>query len=159
MSRRFPLLVALLAVVVAGGAFAVGLQVLDDDEPDPPPRGAAGAEVPTGGATAPASPPTSAPATGRLATPAWIVVVASEGSEAAATARAHDASTRGQPVGVLRSDDYPSLNPGLWVAYAGPYANGEEATAARDALTAAGLPGTYVRCAGAGEQCGRTDDD
>lgn len=149
---RFPLLVALLALVVAAGAFAIGLQVLDDDEPDPPPRPAATEGPPAdGGETTTAS--TSVIATGALPTPAWIVVVASEGSAAAATARADAVGDRGHPVGVLRSDDYPSLNPGLWVAYAGPFTDAAEATAAKDALTTAGVAGTYVRCAGTAEQC------
>lgn len=150
---RFPSLVVLLAVIVMVGSFALGLQLLDDGEPDPPPGGASRAD-PAGEPTTTAAPPTTTPvATGGLTTPAWIVVVASEGSEAAATSRADAIGDRGQPVGVLRSDDYPSLNPGLWVAYAGPYASAEEATAARDALAAGGVSGTYVRCAGTAEQC------
>lgn len=155
MSRwRFPLLVALLALVVAAGAFAIGLQVLDDDEPDPPPRAAASEDTAAdGGGETTTTATTSVIATGALPTPAWIVVVASEGSEAAATARADAVGDRGRPVGVLRSDDYPSLNPGLWVAYAGPFADAAEATAAKDALTADGVVGTYVRCAGTVEQC------
>lgn len=159
MSRwRFPLLVALVAVVVAAGAFAIGLQVLDDGEPDPPPRTAAtegAAADGTGETTTTAT--TSVIATGALPTPAWIVVVASEDDEATATARADAVGDRGHPVGVLRSDDYPSLNPGLWVAYAGPFADAAEATAVKDALTAEGVAGTYVRCAGTAEQC-RGDD-
>lgn len=150
---RFRSLVALLAAVVAAGSFALGLRAFDDGEADPPPRGSAA--DPADEATTTAPPPTTTPvSTGALTTPAWIVVVASEGSDAAATARADAIGDRGQPVGVLRSDDYPSLNPGLWVAYAGPYASADEATTARDALAAGGVSGTYVRCAGTAEQCG-----
>lgn len=55
MSRaRFGLLLALLALVVAGAAFAVGLAVLDDDEPDSPPTA-----VDTGDALAPDAGPGS----------------------------------------------------------------------------------------------------
>lgn len=153
---RFPLLVAVLAVLVAGGAFAVGLQVLDDGAPDPPPSGAApGDDDPAGGDASSedqgrdAPPPNTAP----LPTPAWIVVAASESSEAAALPRAEAVAEQGQPAGVLRSDDYPSLSPGLWVAYAGPYADAGQASAASDALADSGVPGTYVRCAGTAEQC------
>lgn len=157
MSRwRFPLLVVLLAIVVAAGSFALGLQLLDDGEPDAPTRAGSAAD-PAGATTTVAAPTTTPVATGGLTTPAWIVVVASEGSEATATSRADAIGDRGQPVGVLRSDDYPSLNPGLWVAYAGPYATADEATAVRDALAAGGVSGTYVRCAGTAQQC--RDDD
>lgn len=35
---RFGVLVALVFIVVLVGAFVVGLRVLDDGQPDPPPR-------------------------------------------------------------------------------------------------------------------------
>lgn len=153
MSRgRFTALVVLLAVGVAAVAFALGLQVLDDGEPDPPPRttstGAPAGEVTT---STTAASTTSTPT--EAAGPSWIVVVASERDEAGAAAKADAVADLGQPVGVLRSDDYASLNPGLWVAYAGPYPDVGTARQASDALAAAGVIGTYVRCAGSTEQC------
>ena len=48
----------------------------------------------------------------------WIVVLASDPAES--SARAHAKQLGAQ---VLRSDDYPALNPGYWVVYRGPYAS------------------------------------
>lgn len=156
MSRgRFGLLLGLLTVVVAAGAFAVGVAVLDDDGPDAPPGGNKVTDVssdstePSAGDAATTT--TAAPADG----PTWIAVVSSEGSEADAAADAEAAAAEaGVPTGVLRSDDHESLNPGLWVAYAGPYATPAEAEAAVDALDAAGIEDSYARCVGTDEQCG-----
>ena len=145
---RFGLLLALLALVVAGAAFAVGLAVLDDDEPDPPP-----AAVDTGDTLAPdpaaaSSTTTPAPASGE-----WIVVIASEATEAEADTVAADMVAGGHPADVLRSDDYPSLNPGFWVVFAGPYPDSSTAEAAVAELEGDGVAGTYARCAGTEEAC------
>jgi hypothetical protein len=152
MSRgRFTLLLVILGVAVAAVAFAGALQVLDDDEPDAPPATSSASD-----ATAPDDGSTAAPTTSTTVAPTeprWIVVVASERSEASAQTKADAVADLGEPVGVLRSDDYPSLNPGLWVAYAGPYPDPEAASRASDALAAKGVAGTYVRCAGTAEEC------
>lgn len=158
---RFALLAGALALAVAAGSFAAGLAVLDDGEPDPPP--AAGAATTTTPVPITASTTTTTTVGGPLVTPAWIVVVASEGSERTAIERAEAVAARGHPTGVLRSDDYASLNPGLWVAYAGPYPDRRAAEAAVDELAADGIAGAYVRCAGTAEACsggdGGDDDD
>lgn len=161
---RFALLVAVAAIGVAAASFALGLQVLDDGEPDTPPR-------PTGAATATTPPPadstttttTSAPAAevagpDDLDTPAWVVIVASEGSQGAAEEEAHRVAAAGHPAGVLNSDDHKTLTPGLWVAYAGPYDGAAAAGAAVDELTADGFPGAYVRCVGSKKDCGGDDE-
>lgn len=164
MSRaRFATLVTVLTLAVGAGSFALGLQVLDDGRPDPPPRGGSAAvtTVPltdAGPTTAP--PPTSPPASapdGKLVTPTWVTVVASEGSEAAAQAKAEPIAAKGHPAGVLHSDDYGSLRPGLWVAYAGPYPDANAAEDAVDALASDGFNGTYVRCVGSAEECAAGD--
>jgi hypothetical protein len=164
MSRsRFGLLLGLVALVVASGSFAVAMAALDDGKPDPPPSGG------TDTGDAPGSDPvvtdtsttatTLAVVTGDLDTPTWIVVVSSEADEAGATVLAQRVAADGHPAGVLRSDDYPSLNKGFWVAYAGPYPDRSSATAAVSALEAAGYSGTYVRCAGTKKDCGTEVDE
>jgi stage II sporulation protein D len=75
----------------------------------------------------PTSTSTSAYTTG------WIVVLASDPSGASARAHARELGAK-----VLRSDDYPSLNPGYWVVYRGPYAT-------RAAAANAATGGAYVR--------------
>jgi cell division septation protein DedD len=147
---RFGLLLALLALVVAGATFAVGLAVLDDDEPDPPPTVAdTGDTLAPDPATASTTSAPAAPATGE-----WIVVIASEESEDEAGAIAADVVAAGHPGDVLRSDDYPSLNAGFWVAFAGPYPDRGAAEAAVVDLEGDGFTGTYARCAGTEEACG-----
>jgi cell division septation protein DedD len=157
---RFALLVTLLAMLAGAVAFAVGLQVLDDGEPDAPPSDAAAGDdatttvpPPVSTTTAPIAPP------GALETPAWITVVASEGSEAEAQADAARVAAAGHPAGVLRSDDYETLKPDLWVAYAGPYPDRAAAEAAIQSLAQDGFSGTYVRCAGTKDECKGGDED
>jgi hypothetical protein len=149
---RFVLLLGIVAVLVAGGSFVAATAVLDDGKADPPPS-------PDGGDTSdpevPPSSTTTAPvATGELASPTWIVVITSEGDEAAATASAQRAADAGYPTGVLRSDDYPSLRPGFWVAYAGPYSDQAAAEAGSAELAADGFANTYRRCVGEQSDCG-----
>jgi len=165
--RRFGVLLGLAALAVAGGAFVLGMQVLDDDDPDPAPAGAVdaaddGAEAAGGGGEDTGSTSTAAPpqvTEGALPSPSWILVISSEGDEAAARAVADEVAAAGHPAGVLRSDDHPSLNPGFWVAYAGPYPDAAAAAAAEPAVESDGWPGAYVRCAGAEAGCGGSGDD
>lgn len=159
MSRgRFALLLTLVAMAVAAVAFAVGLQVLDDGKADAPPASGSGEAAatttpgdPTSTTATTAPPPTTPP--GALETPAWVTVVASEGSQSLAEQKASLVAAKGYPTGVLHSDDYKSLKPGLWVAYAGPYPDAGAAKAAVATLAAAGVPGAYARCAGSKKEC------
>lgn len=58
----------------------------------------------------------------------FISVVVSATSRTAAEAESADLAERFDvPIGILLSDDFPSLNPGYWVVYAGPFATAEEA--------------------------------
>lgn len=161
MSRaRFGLLLALAAVAVAAAAFAIGLRVLDDDRPDPPPAGVSAVddgEGASGGDDGDGATSSSTPqevAEGTLPSPSWVLVVSSEGDEGRAREIAEAVAAAGHPAGVLRSDDHPSLNPGFWVAYAGPYPDADAARAARDEVHADGFSGAYVRCAGTVADCG-----
>jgi len=160
---RSGIALALLAALVAGGAFVVALGVLDDGAPDAPPDRSAGDED-DGTTTEPpssttAGPPASVTPAGALETPAWILVVASESEAATAEAVATEVAEAGHPSGVLRSDDHPSMNPGFWVAYAGPYSGSDEARADAAELEADGWTGVYVRCAGTVEECGGGGSD
>jgi hypothetical protein len=167
MSRsRFGLLLGLVALVVASGSFAVAMAALDDGKPDAPPSGgtdtgdAPGSDpVVTDTSTTSTTATTLEVVTGDLDTPTWIVVVSSEADEAGATVLAQRVAADGHPAGVLRSNDYPSLNKGFWVAYAGPYPDRSSATAAVSALESAGYGGTYVRCAGTKKDCGTEVDE
>jgi hypothetical protein len=166
MSRgRFALLVALLAIVVAAVSFAAALRVLDDGQPDAPPTAASDTTdttlAPIDVTSSSSPPPTSATTAppGPLATPAWVTIVASGGSEAEAQGIAARLSARGYPSGVLHSDDYPSLKAGLWVAFAGPYRDATSARAVIDKLAADGFSGAYVRCAGTKKECGSGQGD
>jgi len=155
---RFALLTTLLAMAVGAASFAAGVQVFDDDGPDDPPGRDAAGDADGTSTTAPAQTTTSAPPTD-LETPTLVVVVSSESDEAAARGIADELAARGYPAGVLHSDDYTSLNPGLWVAYTGPYADGDEAGAALDDLNGDGYTAAYLRCVGTADECSPDEDD
>lgn len=74
------------------------------------------------------------------ATAAYTVVLAKSSDETTARARATAAVGSGIPAGVLDSTDYPSLDPGMWILFAGRYDT--QADAAEDAAryVAAGFP-------------------
>ena len=153
MSRaRFNLLLVLLALVVASGSFVAANAAFDGEAADPPPdRSSGDASAPGTSSTSSSTPPV---ATGDLPSPSWILVVSSDASdEAGAAAVAAGIAAQGHPSGVLRSDDYPSLNPGFWVAYAGPYDGRGAAEAALAEVGADGFTSSYVRCAGTVADC------
>lgn len=161
---RFGLLLGVVAVLVAGGSFVAATAVLDDGKADPPPSadgdGGDAESGDTSDPSAPSSTSTTVPvATGALPSPTWVVVITSEADEAAATASAQRAAAAGYPTGVLRSDDYPSLRAGFWVAYAGPYGDQAAAEAGSAALAADGFANTYRRCVGEQRDCGGAGDD
>lgn len=158
---RFALWVALLAIGVGVAAFGVALQVLDDGEPDPAPtadrRSSDTTAAPIITTTSTTTSTTITP--GAIATPAWITIVASEASRAAADEAAAEVAAHGHPAGVVRSDDYESLKAGLWVGFAGPFDSAAEARAMVDTLKADGIDGAYVRCIGSTEDCRDHQDD
>ena len=144
MSRgRFGLLLALLALAVGAATFVVVLNLIDDD---PPSAG----EGPT---TTTTSSSTSTTAPGGLVTPTFVVVVSSETDEGTALLLRDELVESGYDAGVLHSDDFSSLEPGFWVAYTGPYEDGEAAEAGKADLVAGGYPAAYSRCVGTAEEC------
>ncbi len=80
----------------------------------------------------------------------WAVILASKSQsqfqEADAQAIAGEASSAGvSMVGVLDSSQFPSLNPGYWAVFSGPYATQAEATAAAATIQGQGYPDAYPR--------------
>jgi SPOR domain len=67
----------------------------------------------------------------------WTVVLASDTSESDARDKAEDFAADGiSGVGVLDSDDFPSLRGGFWVVFAGQYDSQSEAADALDGIDA-----------------------
>jgi hypothetical protein len=128
-------IIAVIALIAIGGvAFALN-QVESDAEreatkpaivvkrPKPP-----GGEKPTGVATWPAG------------TSAYTIMLAEAPDETTARARATAAVKGGVPAGVLRSDDYASLDPGMWVLFTGRFETRVEAEEEATRYVAAGFP-------------------
>jgi hypothetical protein len=145
MSRaRFGILLALVVLIVAVGAFALVLTLMGDDEPDE----SSSATSPTASTL-----PTTTLGEQTLTTPTFVAVVASSGDEATAQALAAELTERGYDSGVLHSDDHTSLEPGFWVAYTGPFPDAAAAQASADQLKGDGYTSAYPRCVGTAEQC------
>lgn len=143
MSRaRFGILLALLVAAVATSSFLAVLALLDDDL------------LPGVSTTTTAASDTTAPPGGVLPSPSFVAIVVSEPDVASAGAAADELTERGFDSGVLRSDDYSSLEPGFWVAYIGPFQSVAEADAASEQLKADGYPAAYPRCVGETDDCG-----
>jgi hypothetical protein len=140
---RFRLLLGLLFAVVAAGSFVVVVQLLEDDDGSPG----------TTTSTTTTFSLTTSTTTGGLETPTFVAIVVSETDEATARAVGDQLTEAGFDNGVLRSDDYTSLEPGFWVTYVGPF---DEVEAANDAvadLQAEGWTAAYPRCVGSEEEC------
>lgn len=151
-----PMTIGALSAIVAAASFALGLVVFDDQTAAPPrPADEPVTAAPDPTSTTTTSAPPVVIAVGDLDTPAWVVVVGSGSSQASARATAASAARAGHAAGVLHSDDYPSLNAGLWVAYTGPYPDADAAGAAVASLTSDGFDGAYVRCVGTKKECER----
>ena len=139
---RFAGLLALLVAAVSCASFVVALQLLDDD----PGSSTAGRTTTTTSAPAPEP--------GGLATPVFVAIVSSNAEEAEAQADAAELTERGYDGAVLRSDDHGSLEPGFWVADAGPFDDAAAAQTATDVMIADGYTAAYARCVGPAEECG-----
>jgi len=80
----------------------------------------------------------------------WAVILASKSQaqfqETDAQAIADQAATAGVPMtGVLDSSQFPSLNPGYWAVFSGPYSTKAEAQAAATTIQGQGYPDAYAR--------------
>jgi hypothetical protein len=141
---RFGLLLALVALVVAAASFTVALALITDD---------GDATTLEAGSSTTSSSTTTSTAPGGLTTPAFVVVVSSETEESRAQQRRDELTEGGFDAGVLSSADYPSLEPGFWVAYVGPFPDVAVAEGAKAELVAAGYTSSYSRCVGSNEEC------
>jgi hypothetical protein len=138
---RFRLLLALLFVGLAVASFVVVTLLLESDDDEP------------AAATTTTSSTTTTTAPSGLATPTFIAIVVSETDEATARATGDQLTEGGFDSGILRSDDYGSLQPGFWVAYVGPFDDVAAAESAVTELKAAGYTAAYPRCVGTDEEC------
>ena len=80
----------------------------------------------------------------------YAVILASKDAasftEADAQAIADQATAAGVPmVGVLDSSLFPSLNPGYWAVFSGPYTTKDEAALAATTIQGQGYPDAYAR--------------
>ncbi len=80
----------------------------------------------------------------------YAVILASKDSasftQADAQAIADQASAAGvQMVGVLDSSQFPTLNPGYWAVFSGPYTTKDEAATAATTIQGQGYPDAYAR--------------
>lgn len=78
-------------------------------------------------------------------TAAYTVVLATADDEDTARAQATAAVGAGIPVGVLDSDAYPTLEPGLWVLFTGQFDSREGATEEATRYAALGFPNAEPR--------------
>jgi hypothetical protein len=128
-------IIAVIALIAIGGVVFALDQVESDAEreatkpavvverPKPP-----GGEQPTDVAAWPTG------------TSAYTVALADAPDETTARARATAAVSGGVPAGVLQSDSYPTLDPGIWVVFAGRFDTRSEAEEAATRYVAAGFP-------------------
>ena len=136
-------IVAGIALIAVGGVVFALDQVESDAEREatkpaivveqPPPPGS---QKPTGVATWP---------TGAAA---YTVVLAETPDETSARARATAAVDGGVAAGVLQSDAYPTLEPGMWVLFVGRFDTRVEAAEEATRYVAAGFPDAGVAFVG-----------
>jgi len=125
-------------------------------ESEAPP--ASGASPPAGSSSSGSQPPAATddsstdpePASGGVGSwpagkSAFTVVLVSSERRRDARREAQRASGAGLPAGLLRSNDYSSLRPGYWVAYAGEFDSRAEAARRAQSYAAQGFPDAYPR--------------
>ena len=140
---RFGLLLAVLFAALAAASFVIVTLVIEsgDDEP----------ASTTTSTTFSITTTTTRPG---LDTPTFVAIVVSEADEATARGVGDELTEAGFDNGILRSDDYGSLEPGFWVAYVGPFDDVSDAEGAVAELEAAGYTAAYPRCVGTADECG-----
>jgi hypothetical protein len=74
----------------------------------------------------------------------WTIIIESATTQAKAQSVASAAQAAGETVGILKSDDFSSLNAGYWVVFTGHYATKSEAQS-NLAAARAKHPDAYVR--------------
>src|SRR3954471_1240193 len=157
---KLPLAIVIAVLVVAGVALGVGLHEITSDaktevaqtprgKPAPPQKPNADTR-PKKKATA-RQPAASRPAVKTPGAASWpagrdgfTVVLLSSSDQAGARSFARTAKQGGTPVGVLRSNDYSSLEKGFWIVFSGVYRTRPQAEHASQRLTR-GFPGGFVQ--------------
>ena len=76
---------------------------------------------------------------------AHTVILLSTDQRVGAERKAREVADAGFPAGLLRSNRYPSLNPGYWVVFVGQYDSASEASEKAEDLADQGYPGGYPR--------------
>jgi len=129
-------IIGVIAVLAVGGVLFALDRVESDAEREAtkPAVVVARPQPPTSGAT-----PTEV-ATWPADTAAYTVVLATTPDETDARTRATAAVGGGLAAGLLDSDAYPTLEPGLWVLFAGRYETRDEAEEDATRYAAAGFP-------------------
>lgn len=143
------LLIALIALVLALVELAGDAEQVAEQGATPTPAPTT-TTVPT---ATPSIPPATDDGTGST-TPeiadwptgkdAWTVVLEASGTREAAEARANELSQLGVPVGILDSNQYPSLEPNKFIVFSGQYDSERAANQALTGLTGQ-VEGAYVR--------------
>jgi hypothetical protein len=117
----------------------------------PLPTTTPGATAAPGATTTPAPSATSSPTTSGSSTypgwtggDGWTIIVESATTLEKAESVAANAQSLGQSPGILKSDDFSSLNAGYWVVFLGDYSTKSEAQDNLDAIRAK-RPDAYVR--------------
>jgi hypothetical protein len=102
--------------------------------------------TPAPGATATASPTTSGSGSfpGWTGGTGWTIIIESATSQSKAESVATSAQGQGLTPGILKSDDYSSLNAGYWVVFTGHYASKSEAQGNLDSVRSK-FSDAYVR--------------
>jgi hypothetical protein len=147
--RPHPAIVALVAIVVVGGA-AVGLVIAGMDDGKPNPGATPAASAPSPGASEKANADAARlrrEARARRAAAAggawpagrggYTVVLANMGDRASAEQLAKTVTDGGERAGVIAADEHPNLGGGLFLVYSGRYDDEAAATQAAARLGAA----------------------
>jgi septal ring-binding cell division protein DamX len=102
--------------------------------------------TPAPGTTATPSPTTSGSSSfpGWTGGNGWTIIIESATTQSKAESVATSAQGQGLSPGILKSDDYSSLNAGYWVVFSGHYASKSEAQADLDGVRAK-FSDAYVR--------------
>jgi hypothetical protein len=139
---RFGLLLALLFAVLTATSFVVVTLLIESGDDEPATT-----------TTSTSFSITTTTTSGGLATPAFVAIVVSERDESTARAIGDQLTEGGFDSGVLRSDEYGSLEAGYWVTYVGPFDDVGAAEAAVEDLKGAGYTAAYPRCVGTADEC------
>jgi hypothetical protein len=102
--------------------------------------------TPAPGTTATPSPTTSGSGSfpGWTGGDGWTIIIESATTQSKAESEATSAQSQGLTPGILKSDDYSSLNAGYWVVFTGHYASKSEAQSNLDSVRAK-FSDAYVR--------------